>query len=179
MSDVGPEERSYERIERADLERLAAIAEADRAGFFARHPEWGAQYRDRVLAVALCQGAALHYLLGRAGVQDFDLYTFYARHPARPWYANRKAHADFGLPKFGTSPDKPRFRGRRVDLLGRSLDAPVGSEPAAAIRAWLRAGRAGESAAYLREKAVVLVAPAERNGEIVWPAGALSNRNAG
>jgi hypothetical protein len=33
-------------------------------------------------------------------------------------------------------------------------------------------GRAGESAAYLREKAVVLLAPAERIGEIVWPAGA-------
>lgn len=172
MSDVGTEGRSYERIERADLERLLAIAEADRAAFFVRHPDWAAQYRDRVLGVALCQGAALHYLRSEAGVQDFDVYTFYADHPGRPWYANQKAHADFGDPKFGTSPDKPHFVGRRVDLLGRSLDAPVGAEPAAAIQAWLGAGRGKQSAAFLREKAVVLLAPAPRLGEIVWPTGA-------
>lgn len=169
MSTVGPEGRSFARIERADLERLAALAEADRVAFFAEYPDWAAQYRDRVLAVALCQGAALHYLRSEVGVQDFDVYTFYARHPTRPWPAKRKKHADFGDPRFGTSLDKPHFVGRRVDLLGRSLDMPVGAEPAAVIRAWLRAGRGRDSAAYLAEKAVVLLAPAVRCGEVVWP----------
>jgi hypothetical protein len=119
--------------------------------------------------VALCQGAAQHYVDGKRGIQDFDVYTFYSRHPARPWYAKRKKKMDFGDPRFGTSPDSPHFVGRRVDLLGRSLDVPLGTEPSVAIRSWLRAGRGNMSSAYLAEKSVVLLEPVRRCGEIIWP----------
>jgi hypothetical protein len=167
MSNIGPEGRSFHRIAREDLERLAQIAAEDLSDFFSRHPDWAAQYQDRVLATALCQGAALHYLRGEAGINDFDVYTFFAQHPARSWYAKRNKTADFGEPKFGTSVDQPHFVGRRVDLLGRSLDVRTGSEPAEAIRDWLRSGKG--SAAHLARKAVVLLSPAERMGEVVWP----------
>lgn len=169
MSNVGPEGRSFKRIRHKDLLRIASIAEEDRAAFFSREPGWAKFYADRLIAVALCQGAALHYVDGRCGIQDFDVYTFFARHPARAWYARRNMQVDFGDPYFGTSLDKPGFVGRRVDLLGRSLDAAVGEDPAAAIRSWLRNGRGRESSVYLAKKAVVLLLPLERCGEVVWP----------
>jgi hypothetical protein len=38
MSRLGPEHRSYLPITLADLQRLAAIAAADRSAYFARYP---------------------------------------------------------------------------------------------------------------------------------------------
>ena len=169
MSNVGRAGRSFKHITQRDLRRLAALASADRIAFFSAHRDWARFYSDRLVAVALCQGAALHFLDGSTGVQDFDVYSFFARHPKRHWYAKRNKHVDFGNGKFGTSPDKPAFVGRRVDLMGRSLDVPLKCDPAAAIRGWLEAGRPGESAAYLAKKAVILLWPPNRLGEVVWP----------
>ena len=167
MSDVGPEGRSYRPIERRHLERLLEIARADRDQFFCRHRDW-AIYADRVVATALCQGAALHYLRGEVGVHDFDVYTFFAAHRARRWYAKRNKPMDFGLPDFGQSPDRPHFVGRRVDLLGRGINVSTREDPAVAIRRWLVISPT-RSAHYLRQKAVVLLEPVDRMGERVWP----------
>lgn len=67
--------RSYEPVTREHLERLAEIARLDRKERLRRRPRWR-PYGDRVLCVALCQGAALHFLDKRNGVKDFDVYTF-------------------------------------------------------------------------------------------------------
>ncbi|HEX2322084.1 MAG TPA: hypothetical protein VHJ18_24145 [Streptosporangiaceae bacterium] len=53
-------------------------------------------------------------------------------------------------------------------MMGRSLREPVGIDPADAINRWLRAARA-ESAQRLAEMAVILISPADRIGETVWP----------
>jgi hypothetical protein len=66
-------ERSFIKIERTDLERLALLCREDREEFFNRHPRWQKLYADRILCVALCQGAALHYVNGKNGVKDFDV----------------------------------------------------------------------------------------------------------
>jgi hypothetical protein len=66
-------ERSVAPITLDDLARLAELATADRDQLFARHRLLGQRYAQRVLCVALCQGAALHYLDGRNGVKDFDV----------------------------------------------------------------------------------------------------------
>jgi hypothetical protein len=168
MSTYGPEWRSYEPIERADLRRLLLIAQADLEDYFARYPHRASLYRDRLLGFALCQGAANHFI-GRAdGIQDFDVYAFFADHPDSHWYAKRVAVKDFGDPKFGKSASKPNFVGRRVDLLGRGLPCPVGEDVAAAIQHWLTTARTS-SVPLLAEKAVVLLSPEERMGEVVWP----------
>lgn len=168
LSKLGPEHRSYLPISRADLLRLAAIAAADRADYFARYPDWADLYAGRVLCTALCQGAALHYLYGAAGIQDFDVYTFYAEHPGRPWYARRRAVYDFGDPKFGQSADRPHFVGRRVDVWGRAIPAEPGDPSAQAVRAYLALG-VTETARRLAQKAVVLLQPAAELGTTIWP----------
>ena len=71
-------------VTQAELDALASLAAAEEIAFFRRNPHLVAPYRDRLLAVALCQGAALQ-LLGRGyGVNDFDVHFFYAQNPAKP-----------------------------------------------------------------------------------------------
>lgn len=63
-------ERSLERITDLDLQRLSDLAQADLSDLFERRPETGRLYRDRLLCIALCQGAALHYIDGKNGIKD-------------------------------------------------------------------------------------------------------------
>jgi hypothetical protein len=171
MSNIGPEGRSFARIERQDLDRLAEIASADLRAFFNAHPDWATLYENRYLATALCQGAALHYIDGTTGIQDFDVYSFFASHPARRWYAKRNKQVDLGDAKFGHSPDRPSFVGRRVDLLGRGIEASTGEPPAVSIQKWLRRS-ATVSAQLLAKKAVVLLDPVQWRGQVIWPPAA-------
>jgi hypothetical protein len=167
LSTVGPEARSFEKIAAEDLRRLASIARQDREAFFANHHDWATLYQDRLLAVALCQGAAAHFVDGQRGINDFDVYTFYAAHPARPWYAKRNKPWDYGDPKFGQTADRPEYVGRRVDLLGRGIQYRRHEDPAAAIRRWLRTDR-GKSARLVAQRPIVLLWPDDRLGEVIW-----------
>src|SRR4051812_1295097 len=161
-------DRSNEKIGSEDLARLAAIARDDQDSRFARRPRWR-PYADRVLCVALCQEAALHYVDGRNGVKDFDVYTFYAEHPTGPFPFRWRTEVDFGPSRFGRYPSDPKsFRGRRVDLIGRSLDVAPTADPVEAVRRYLGAGRS-ETARQLAMKAVVLLEPENLRGEIIWP----------
>jgi len=116
----------------------------------------------------------LHLIDGTNDVKDFDVWTFFAAHlgdPPFPW-RRRRAHV-FGDPMFGRPPEKPDFVGRRVDLLGRSLQPRGGVTQDAILSGYLSEG-ATETARALSKKAVVLLEPADRLGAIVWPPMALS-----
>jgi hypothetical protein len=129
-------------IERSDLLRLAALAAEAEAGLFARHPNGAGRYVGRLLCRALCQGAALHYLDGRNGVKDFDVWSFYAARGDGPFPYRWRGTADFGPSTFGRHPaGPPSYAGRRVDLLGRSLSTPPGADPAVVLRDYLSAAR--------------------------------------
>jgi hypothetical protein len=163
-------DRSLARIEVADLLRLAVLAADAEAGLFGRHPHGSGRYAGRLLGRALCQGAALHYVNEKNGVKDFDVWSFYAQYDDWPFPARWRGTRNFGPSKFGRYPgDPPRYSGRRVDLLGRSLAAAPGADPADAIRRYLTARRTA-SAKALADKAMVLIDPKNRAGEIVWPA---------
>ena len=165
--------RSYEPIAQEHLERLAEIAKLDRAERFRRRPRWQ-PYEDRVLCIALCQGAALHFLDKRNGVKDFDVYTFYAEDMAGPFPARWRLTAGFGESIFGRyGPDPPEFIGRRVDLIGRSLPVSPDAEPVEAVRAYLRGGRTS-TARHLRSKAIVGLDPPTLRGLVIWPEGVAS-----
>lgn len=126
-------------------------------------------YSDRILLTALCQGAALHYVDGRNGVKDLDVYTFYASHPSVSYPHRRRKVEDFGESDLGRHPDDdPAFRGRHVDLLGRTLGVPPTADPVGAVRDYLSIGST-TTARMLAEKAVVVIDPLPLLGRIVWP----------
>jgi hypothetical protein len=160
--------RSYVPLTKVDLRRLGEIAATDRADLFQRKPDTGRLYADRLFAVALCQGGALHYLDGKNGIKDLDVWSFFKPNPKRQYPYRRRAQLDFGDPKFGTSEDAPQFIGRRVDHIGRAITDTDYSDPAAVLQRYLRAG-ATESARRLAEKAMILIEPAYLFGTAVWP----------
>jgi hypothetical protein len=98
-STIPARSRSRERIRLSDLQRLADIARSDRDDFFQRHPRWSALYSHRLLCVALCQGAAWHFVDGKNGVKGLRCLEFFLRDY---WQAN-----------FSTSRCSSRFRTAR------------------------------------------------------------------
>jgi hypothetical protein len=159
---------SFQRIEATDLRRLLDLAITDREVFFQEYPDWAESYSNRVLGTALCQGAALHYVRPDHGINDFDIYTFYAAHPKRRWYAKRIKQVDFGDAKFGRSElTKQGFIGRRVDLMGRDLPVPPGTPLPDALLHYLTGGKT-RTARELASKPVILLEPAEEMGMVVW-----------
>lgn len=165
MSKVGVAARSYLPITTDDLKRLAAIARRDCENFFKKHPDWAQLYQQRVLCVALCQGSAMHYLDGKTGINDFDVWTFYRSNPKKRWCYRRNVAYDLGDPKFGKSADRPDFVGRRVDCLGRDIPVLETDDPASALRRYLSQPKT-ETARELARKAVVLLEP--DLGKVVW-----------
>ena len=126
--------RSREPIRRSDLQRLADIARSDREDFFQRYPRWSALYSQRLLCVALCQGAALHFVDGKNGVKDFDVWSFFCEIPGQPIRRRRVVSRDFGHPRFGKTLDKPNFIGRRVDLLFKSIACTPDRRPTPSLQ---------------------------------------------
>lgn len=162
--------RSYEPISLSDLRKLGELAALDRYDLFSRKAETGSLYGDKLFAVALCQGGALHYLDGKNGIKDLDVWSFYKASQIRMFPPRRRTKLDFGDAKFGTTDDSPHFVGRRVDLIGRSLVADDYSDPVDVLRNYLRAGTT-PSARCLAMKAMILIEPLDLIGTVVWPAG--------
>lgn len=162
-------ERSLEKITKADLRRLGEIAICDIESLFARRPKLR-PYRERLIAIALCQGAALHFVDGKNGVKDFDVWCFFREHPLGPFPYRRRGIADFGDPRFGRTPGFEHYVGRRVDVLGRSIPVSPGMSPEEVLRGYLAAKRTA-SARALAEKAVVLIWPTAQLGRVVWQVG--------
>lgn len=159
---------AVERISKADLRRLARIAADERDDFFARHPEWRLLYGRRVLCTALCGQSALHYCNGSSGVDQFDLWTFYARHAEAPFPHYRVSYRDFGRAKFGREDGMEGYVGRRIRLTSRSLSCRPSDNPIAALQAYLRGGRS-PSARQLRRAAVVMIEPHSCLSYVAWP----------
>lgn len=165
-------EKSLEPILIEDLYFFASIAANDRADFFSRH-----QREERFLFSALCQGAAQHYLDGVNGVKDIDIWSFFIKSPdIADFPVRRRVERDLGESKFGVHPhDAERgFKGRRVDLLGRSITIFPHEDTITALKRYLQEARTS-TAWHLSQKAVVIIDPPELTGQTVWPEQKISN----
>ena len=70
-------ERSYESLTQTDLDTLRDLALYELSAFFGRRSDL-TNFRSKLVAIALCQGAALHYVDGITGIKDFDIYFFFS-----------------------------------------------------------------------------------------------------
>jgi hypothetical protein len=167
------EERSRARITKSDLRHLSTLALAELRHFFTDNPDLRKRYSRSLIAVALCQGAALHLINGTAGIKDFDVYFFFGRYDKR--LVNRRPKSvDSRLIKFGVHPDDYRngYKARRVDFLRRSIDNDIvkheNKAPKACIIKYLRRRRT-KTARELAKKAVIGLWPETIFSEIIWP----------
>lgn len=162
------DERSYERIEPSDLDRLVHLAHEDLEGLYSRRSETtGKRYRDRLILMCLCQGAAQHYLDGKNGIKDFDVWAFFSPHPDGHFPYRRTGKMDFGPSRFGRHPDDDGYKGRRVDVLGRSIPYQNGQDYIEAVRQWLRTDK-NKSPRLLAERPVIALDPLGVRGCVIW-----------
>jgi hypothetical protein len=161
--------RSFERITPSDLARLAQIALDDLADL-CRRKKYASQYTDRLRLICLCQGAARHYVHRDRGVQDFDLWGFFEEAPnGHPFPCRRVGKHDFGPSKFGRNPkDGDAFKGRRVDVIGRSIRMSKHKTPIEEVQRYLREARTKSSASLLAERPVIVVWPNKYCGRLIW-----------
>jgi hypothetical protein len=162
--------RSYEPISDADLARLAELAAADLSELFGRSA-YARPYRNRLSLLCLCQGAAQHFVHGDRGIHDFDVWAFYRAIPNHPFPHRRRGRRDFGPSRFGRNPDAGgQYTGRRVDVIGRSIDQQPRETPIQAVQRYLRNGHT-ESARLLAERPVIVLWPECKRGQVIWEPG--------
>jgi hypothetical protein len=164
-------EYSSELITKADLRRLASLAFSYFDDLFERKPYPSGHFRGRLLLLALCQGAALHYLDGSHGVKDFDVWGFFKALPDVSFPPRSHGRCDFGRSRFGRHPDTDHYEGRRVDILGRSIDVGRGEDAIGAVRRWLANGPRGGSAWHLAQRPVIAIDPEPILGRRIWSPG--------
>ncbi len=159
--------RSRKKITKTDLQKLLKLAQGDIANFFERNPGYRKLYKGKQVLIALCQGAALHYVDGRNGIKDFDVWFFYPRFSKQLPY-RRRGTVDFGTSKFGSDPTYTKFTGRRIDVLMRSDSAFNCKKPVTSIIEYLSSGKSATSK-HLARKAVVGLHPRSVFGKVLWP----------
>ena len=160
-------ERSLEKIEKKDLKRLLMLAKKDVKMFFNRNPKYIDQYENKEVIIALGQGGALHYIDGRNGVKDFDVWFFYPASKLTLPY-RRRGMVDFGESKFGTHPKDHGYQGRRIDVLMRSDRYFNLGKPEECLINYLKF-KGSTTSKLLSRKAMVGLLPKNLFGKVLWP----------
>jgi hypothetical protein len=162
-------DRSHEQITTEDLKDLYNGSVQRLREYFinGQGVKWEELYNiEKPLAVALCQGSAMHYHDGVNGIKDFDVWFFYPfnqRHlPYRTIWT-----WDYKNPKFGRHSSIPGYEGRKVDVLVRSIRNYTEKEPVKTIYQFLQYENTASSN-ELAKKAVVMLNPASLLGKVVW-----------
>jgi hypothetical protein len=135
-----------------ELRSLVELAKEEEQAFFQRNPHLIRTYRNRLLAVALCQGSALQYVGKGYGVNDFDIHFFYEQNPAKPRLSRavKRIFADVG--SFAAAP---------VDFIRTvmpSRPADKRKSTTQRIRQFLEE-QPTANATHLAKKAVVAISP--------------------
>lgn len=128
-------DRSYERLTESDLQRISQLALKKLEDVF--RAKVAGLYRNRIIAITLCQGSALHFIDGRRGVKDLDVWVFFKVGPTKPFPYRAHWNVDFGPSHLGRSAKDKGYEGRRIDLMGRSIAVHRGDTPASSIARWL------------------------------------------
>ena len=160
--------KTFERITRSDLRRLARIADEEREDFFARRPDWKLLYRRRLLCTVLTGRSALHYFNGSSGFEEFEVCLLFAAHAEAAFPYRWVSYRDFGKSKFGRAVSDGHYIGRRICFTGRSIDCRSGDDPVSGLQAYLRGGRTPK-ARQIRGDAAVLIGPQRFLGYVAWP----------
>jgi hypothetical protein len=149
-------------VGRAELESLRTLAIAEEASFFDRNQHLGEACRDRLIAVALCQGAALQYLGRGYAVNDFDVHFFYSQNPAKL----RLSRAVKSIWATVGSFQKVRVDFVRTVVPSRVL-APAQERSAELLHTFLR-NPPTDNAMFLQKKAVIGLLPEHLFATVIW-----------
>lgn len=162
-------ERSRELLTESELNDLydGSVNRLHKYFLEGQGKKWADLYDIKLpLAVALCQGAAMHFHDKVNGIKDFDVWFFYPfnqKHlPYRTYW-----NWDYKNPKFGRHPSIPGYSGRKVDVLIRSIKTYADNDPVKTIHQYFQYENT-VSSRELAKKAVVMLAPEQLLGRVIW-----------
>jgi hypothetical protein len=160
--------RSYEKIEKADLTRLIGLAKKCLDEMLARTTTGRFYSSNDALMACLCQGAARHFVHGDRGVNDWDVVFFFRTNPDWKFPPRWKGNCDFGPSRFGTNPDHgPRYSGRRIDVLGRDIPVSGGISAEQAIVTYLQKSGTVSAREWAKRPLIALTSQ-EMLGQLIW-----------
>ena len=162
-------ERSLEPLTKNDLKELytGSVKRLNEYFITGKGRKWQRLYDiEQPLAVALCQGAAMHFHDKVNGVKDFDVWFFYPSNEIHLPYRTIW-NWDYKNPKFGCHPSILGYSGRKVDVLVRSIKNHSEQNPIDTIHQFLQYENTATSKA-LAKKAVVMLYPESLLGKVVW-----------
>ena len=165
-------ERSLEPITQNDHHELLEGSERRLEKHFVHGDgiKWQRLYNiNKPLAVALCQGGAMHYHDKVNGIKDFDIWFFYPFNQKHLPYRTVWTW-DYTSSKFGRHPLSPGYKGRKVDTIVRSIKNFTINDPVQTIHRYLQLENTSSSK-ELAKKAVVMLAPESLLGKVVWYKG--------
>ena len=149
-------ERSSEQLTKENLKELysGSVQRLQEYFVIGQGAKWKELYdMEKPLAVALCQGAAMHYHDGVNGIKDFDVWFFYPFNQIHLPYRTIW-HWDYQNKKFGRHPLIHGYKGRKVDVLVRSIKNHTSKDPVKTIYQYLQDENT-DSSRELAKKAVV------------------------
>jgi len=162
-------ERSLALLTENDLDELytGSVKRLNEYFITGQGQKWQHLYDiEQPLAVALCQGGAMHYYDKVNGIKDFDIWFFYPfneRHlPYRSIW-----NWDYQNPKFGNHPSILGYSGRKVDVLVRSIKNYSKHGAVETIHKFLQHENTSTSK-ELAKKGVVMLFPKPLLGKVVW-----------
>jgi hypothetical protein len=160
--------RTYEELGSDDLQEIRqyAIEELNRFLYKVGNPEGKYKvYRGKLIAMCLCQGAAQHFVDGKTGIKDFDVWFFFTEDEniRIPNIKNMRYSACKLLKDVGE---------KRVDFLKKSIkrdviDMSKSEKPRDILRSYLQNANTSTSK-ELAKKAIVGLYPDEVFGKVIW-----------
>ena len=149
--------RTFEKITRRDLDEILAVGNNVMSDFFVNNPRYK-PLRNKLVLVALCQGAADHYCDGTTGIKDYDVWFFYAHMQgvSMPRSSIKKCYPGFNC-----------YKDKKVDVLRRSDSAFKKGDVKASSRRYLT-NPSNSTPIRLSEKAVIGLYPPEVMGKKLW-----------
>lgn len=166
-------ERDYTVINEDDLKIILNKAKERIERFFLSKngEKWRVLYNyKKPILVALCQDAAMHFYDRVNGIKDFDVWFFYPFNKKDLPYRTRW-ECDFEYPKFGQHPDMLKYKGRKIDVMVRTIKTDK-VDPVEIIIDYLKMGKT-KTAEHLSKKAVVLLEPERYFAKVIWYKGIL------
>jgi hypothetical protein len=168
-------ERSYLEIQRQHLEKLRDVTKERIRRFFENNLRQ-AIFKDKLFAIVLIQGAALHFLDLTNGIKDFDILLIFRESNA---VSNnsvkhifvRRLTCDSSMPEFGRYPrDNPnKFPNRHVDIFLREIENNylAGNDILQGLKNYFK-NKQSTSFDHWRAKPVIGIWPEEILEKIIW-----------
>ena len=151
--------RLFEPISGLDLEVLQELALKEHDAFFQRNPRLREAYHSSLVGIALCQGAAWHYINTSIGIKDFDIWLFYRKSEKVNLRCRHRKSVEDG------------YKRRRIDSLRRAIDRDLcdvySNEADKCIMQYLLQ-RDTQTKRLLLRKSVVGLFPDQIVGKIMW-----------